>query len=122
MRTVRRVIVAALFVAVWYFGWRFATENSATLSIHLLAIQLEGVSVWVALICAFAGGGVVTGAVMTLVVARTKLVARRYRKAVVGLEAELHQLRNLPLSVEPPAGRVPAPDLDDPVRTLERGA
>ena len=77
---------------------------------------------WVILIGAFAGGGVVTGALMTVVVARTKLVARRYRKAVTGLEAELHQLRNLPLSVEQPASRGPAPDPDDPVRTLERGA
>jgi len=114
--------VAALFVAVWYVGWRFAAENSASMPIHLLAFQLEGVSVWVALICAFAGGGVVAGAVMTIVVARTKLVARRYRKAVVGLEAEVHQLRNLPLSVEPPASRGQAPDLSDPVITLERGA
>ncbi len=122
MRTVRRLMVAALFVAVWYFGWRFAAENSSTVSIHFLAGQLEGVAVWMALICAFAGGAVLTGAAMTLVMARTKLVARRYRKTVQGLEAELHQLRNLPLSVEQPASRGPAPDPDDPVRTLERGA
>ena len=34
--------------------------------------------------------------------ARIRLVSRRYRKAILGLEAEVHQLRNLPLS-EPKA-------------------
>ena len=32
--------------------------------------------------------------------ARLRLEAHRYRKAVRGLEAEVHQLRNLPLTTE----------------------
>jgi hypothetical protein len=32
--------------------------------------------------------------------ARSRLVARRYRREVGGLEAEIHQLRNLPLAAE----------------------
>lgn len=122
MRTVRRLIAAVLFVAVWYFGWRFAAENSSTVSIHLLARQFEGVALWKALIGAFAGGAVGVGAVMALLMTRIKLVVRRYRKMVEGLEGELHQLRNLPLSVEQPAGRDAALDLLAPERTLERGA
>lgn len=121
MRTIRRLFVAALFVAVWYFGWRFAAENSTLVTINFLAGQLEGVVLWAALIGAFASGIVVVGVVMTLRIARTKLVARRYRKMVEGLEAELHQLRNLPLSVEQAAGRGAALDPVTAEQTLERG-
>ena len=85
MRTVRRLLVAALFVAVWYFGWRFAAENASVVSINFLAGQLEGVALWAALIGAFAGGVVVVCAVMLLPMTRTRLVARRYRKMVEGL-------------------------------------
>ncbi len=122
MRTVRRLLVASLFAAVWYFGWRFAAENSSIVSIDLLAGKLEGVALWAALICAFAGGVIVVGAFMLLRLAQTKLVERRYRKMVEGLEAELHQLRNLPLSVERQAGRGAALDPLTPEQTLERGA
>ena len=122
MRTVRRSIEAALFVAVWYFGWRFAAENSSVVSINFLAVQLDGVALWVVLIGAFAGGAVGVGAFMMLAMTRTKLVARRYRKMVEKLEGELHQLRNLPLSATPPEGRGPMLDLEPPERTLERGA
>ena len=122
MRTVRRLIAAVLFLAVWYVGWRFAAENSSTVSIDLLAGKLEGIVLWVALIGAFAGGFAVLGAAMLLPLTRTKLVARRYRKMAEGLEAELHQLRNLPLSAAPSESRGAAPDFEAPERTLERGA
>jgi len=98
MRAIRRLIEAALFVAVWYFGWIFAAENSSLLSINFLAVQVDDVPLWAALISAFAGGAVAVGAFMLLSMTRTRLVARRYRKMVQGLEGELHQLRNLPLS------------------------
>ena len=121
MRTVRRLIGAALFVAVWYFGWRFAAENSSVVSINFLAVQLDGVAFWAALIGAFAAGVVAVGALMMLLMTRTKLVARRYRKMVEGLEGELRQLRNLPLAAAQPESRGVALDLEAPERTLERG-
>jgi hypothetical protein len=37
----------------------------------------------------------------SLKVAQLRLATRRYRKAVHGLESEVHQLRNLPLSPAP---------------------
>ena len=122
MRTVRRLIGAALFVAVWYFGWRFAAENASVVSINFLAVQLDGVPLWAVLVGAFAAGVVAVGAFMMLPMTRTKLVARRYRKMVEELEGELHQLRNLPLSAAQPEGRGPMLDLEPPERTLERGA
>ena len=37
MRAVRRILALGLFVAVLVVGWRLATENSATVSIHYVA-------------------------------------------------------------------------------------
>ena len=63
MRAIRRSIQAALFVAVWYFGWRFAAENSSVVSINFLAVQLEGIALWAALAGTFAGGVVAVGVI-----------------------------------------------------------
>jgi hypothetical protein len=45
----------------------------------------------------FAAGAGAAGLLAVYRLARLGLVNRRYRKAVDGLEAEVHQLRNLPL-------------------------
>jgi uncharacterized membrane protein YciS (DUF1049 family) len=100
MRLVRWVLVAAVFVALLVGGWRFAADNSQVVTIHYLLGQFEGVSIWLALLCAFAAGAVVVGLLGTVGWFKLRLEARRYRKAVQSLEAEVHQLRNLPLTAE----------------------
>ena len=58
-------------------------------------------------IIAFLIGAAVMGLLMMFRMARLSLLARRYRKLANGLEAEIHQLRNLPLATEeggPPRG------------------
>ena len=100
MRTARRVLGLAVFVALLVAGWRFAAENSEVVAIHYLIGQFDGVSVWLALLCAFLAGGVAVGLLGMLGAAKLRLEARRYRKAVKSLEAEVHQLRNLPLTSE----------------------
>lgn len=105
MRTVRRVLGIALFVAILVVGWRLASENSDTVSIHYLAGETDEVLLWAALLSAFALGALTISLVSALQWARLSMVARRYRKAVRKLEAEVHQLRNLPLAAD--AGAVP---------------
>ena len=58
-------------------------------------IQLE---LWEALLCAFGAGFALAGAGWLWSGLRSRMTVRRYRKAVGGLEAEIHQLRNLPLA------------------------
>lgn len=121
MRFVRRLIGLALFVAVLVGGWRFATENSSPVSVSYLVGELGAVPLWAALLVAFGAGMAFTGVVALLQLARVGMVSRRYRKTAHGLEAEVHQLRNLPLSadtaVEPgPAASAPG------AGALERGA
>jgi len=107
MRTARRMLVIAVFVALLIAGWRFASDNSELVTVHYIAGQFEGVSIWLALLCAFAAGAVVVGLLGMVGAAKLRLEARRYRKAVRGLEAEVHQLRNLPLTAEEPVVREP---------------
>jgi uncharacterized integral membrane protein len=100
MRTARWVLVVAVFVGLWVAAWRFATDNSEVVTIHYVFGRFEGVSVWLALLCAFAAGGALVALLGMVGAAKLRLEARRYRKAVRSLEAEVHQLRNLPLTAE----------------------
>jgi uncharacterized integral membrane protein len=120
MRVTRRVVGIALFVALLVGGWRFAADNSQTVSIHYLVGQLDGIAVWTALLIAFAAGAVLVGLLGLLGSAKLRLEARRYRKAVQGLEAEVHQLRNLPLSAEEAEPGEPRDELAS-LGSLERG-
>jgi uncharacterized integral membrane protein len=96
----RRVLVIAVFVALLVAGWRFAADNSQVVTIHYVVGYFEEVSVWLALLCAFLAGASVVALFGMVGAAKLRLEARRYRKAVRGLEAEVHQLRNLPLTAE----------------------
>ncbi len=100
MRLVRRLLGIAVFVALLVAGWRFAAGNSDTVTIHYVFGEVTGVSVWAALIGAFLVGAICAGSLGAYRVAMLGMVTRRYRKAVRGLEAEVHQLRNLPLAAE----------------------
>ena len=52
---------------------------------------------WIVLLGAFGVGALAAGTALFFEIARRSLMSRRYRKAVTGLETELHQLRNLPI-------------------------
>ena len=120
MRWVRRVLVAACFVALLVGGWRFASENSQTVSVHYLVGSLEGVAVWRALLAAFALGAVASAAIGLLRGFRLRLESRRYRKAARELESEVHQLRTLPLAARDEAD--PGSEAEPLLEGLERGS
>jgi hypothetical protein len=106
-------------------GWTFAAEHSERVTIHVPYLMDFEVTHWVALLAAFGIGVAVTGTVAVLRAARQGLVARRYRKMIRDLEAEIHQLRNLPLATEAPAA--PESPVGEevppaPKRALGRGA
>jgi hypothetical protein len=125
MRLARRLLVVAVFGAVFVLTWRFATGNSGVVIIETPVLADIEVSLWIALLVAFSLGAIVAGLVAAYQVARLGLLGRRYRKIIRGLESEVHQLRNLPLTEDEPAlgegvsepGAAPAPR-----RALGRGA
>lgn len=107
MRVVRRLLWVALAALVLVVGWRFASQNGAPVTIDLIVMQLSESPLWVGLVSAFGLGAVCAGLAALYEVTRLGLLARRYRKAMLRLESEIHQLRNLPLSVEEGANHPP---------------
>jgi hypothetical protein len=98
MRTLRRVLVLALVIAVAVLFYLFATANGerVRVAIPLRAEPLE-VALWLALLAASGVGALLAALVLLFELARAGLTARQYRRLVARLESEIHQLRNLPL-------------------------
>ena len=104
MRWIRRLLWIGALVATLVAGWLFAARNAAQVRVdYVLGTTLE-VALWQALLAAFATGALAVGALMLFAAMRHGLVQRRYRKLISGLETELHQLRNLPLTPEVESG------------------
>jgi uncharacterized integral membrane protein len=97
MLWLRRLVVLALFVLLLVGGWRFASRNAEPVHVDYLIGTLVQPG-WAVLLAAFVLGAAATALAMSLHAARLALTARRYRKLAVGLEEEVHQLRNLPLA------------------------
>lgn len=107
MRVARRLLWAGLVALVLVAGWRFASQNETVVSIDLVVLRVGEAPLWAGLLSAFALGALCAGLGALYEVTRLGLLARRYRKAVVRLESEIHQLRNLPLTAD--EGEAPAP-------------
>lgn len=125
MKLLRRLLGVALFIGVLVVGWRFAADHSGLVTVKLPGLAPIEVQLWMALLVASAVGAGVVTALASYRIARLQLVARRYRKLIRGLEAEVHQLRNLPLADEDPQPAGPAAEVEEatsPKRALGRGA
>ncbi|MFQ5418413.1 MAG: LapA family protein [Myxococcota bacterium] len=124
MRIARRLIVLALFLGILVLGWKFAADHETGVVIRVPLSGDTEVSLWIALLTSFGLGVAVTGSLAALRLARQGLLSRRYRAIIRKLEAEIHELRNLPLTTEEPASDDAVFTADAPVpgRTLGRGA
>jgi uncharacterized integral membrane protein len=98
MQTVRRLMALFLFAGLFFIVWRFASTNATEITVELIFFQTPATPIWVVLLIAFGVGALSAGVSLLYLVLKKNLVARRYRKAVRGLESEIHQLRNLPLA------------------------
>ncbi|MBW2541982.1 MAG: LapA family protein [Deltaproteobacteria bacterium] len=94
----RRLLTVAVFVALLVLGWKFAASNGQAVVVHHPAGEFTARALWLVLLVAFGSGVALTAIVASVRGARIRLVARRYRKLVESLQAEVHQLRSLPLS------------------------
>ncbi len=101
MRWVRRILVVSLLVGTWWVGWEFVTRNQQPVSVHYVVGEFAEASLWKVILGAFFSGAGLVVLFTLWSSARSGLVARRYRKALNGLESEIHQLRNLPLAPDP---------------------
>lgn len=96
MRWLRRIVVLAVFVGTLVGGWAFAHRNGDPVHVDYFLGSIDAPH-WAVLLGAFALGAFASGLVGAYQSARLALTARRYRRLALGLEEEVHQLRNLPL-------------------------
>ena len=109
MRAIRRVLAVAAFTGLLVVGWRFAARHPQPVRIDYLLGETGELALWVALLAAFAAGGVLIAILMGYQLVRLGMLARRYRKAAAKLDIEVHELRNLPLAPEAPPEDEPVP-------------
>jgi hypothetical protein len=100
MRIARRVLWIAITAGLVVAGVAFVRRNGAPVPIDLGLAAYPDTPLWQALLAAFAVGAALAGLAALWQVLRLGMLSRRYRKQVARLEAEIHQLRNLPLSAE----------------------
>ncbi len=98
MRWVRRLLWIGALAATLVAGWLFAARNQVPVRVHYIVGETLELALWQALLGAFAAGAFGVAAFTLLAALRHGLVQRRYRKLISGLEAEVHQLRSLPLA------------------------
>jgi uncharacterized integral membrane protein len=107
VKLVRRVLVvllvAAAFVAAYQFG-----KNADPLTVSWFRWTSPPAPTWLVLLVVFGLGVLLTTLLFLYQVTRLSLLARRYRKEVASLEAEVHKLRNLPLAADAGSGLAPA--------------
>jgi len=106
---IRRILGVGLFVGLFVFAWKFGKQNSTIVDVYYGFGTKTGVALGEAIALAFIGGAALACLVMLIPYSRSRMLARRYRKSVERLEKEIHELRNLPLSVESTLG-APAED------------
>lgn len=126
MRTVRRLLALALFVGVLVLGWNFAGQNPEPVQVALPLLEpLPPKPLWLVLVVSFGAGALLVGLVALYDRARLSLTARRWRKTADRLEAEVHQLRNLPLAASrdgvAPPGSGGSPAAPAPERSAQAG-
>ena len=101
MRLARRLLSIVVFVGLLIAGWQFAASNADPVPVHYPGGEFTARALWMVLLVAFGAGVVMATLVAVVRGARIRLVSRRYRKLVDSLQAEVHQLRSLPLSEQP---------------------
>jgi hypothetical protein len=97
MKTARRALSLALFLAAFAAAYQFVGGNADPVQVRLWRWSTPPAALWLVLVAAFAAGAAAALALVSLRLVRASLLARRYRKEVVSLESEVHQLRNAPL-------------------------
>jgi len=101
MTTLLRILYVALVAALLVAAYQFTGRNTDIVSVHLFGWATPPQPLWMLLLAAFAVGFALASLLFSLRLFRSTLLARRYRKAMSSLEAEVHQLRNVPLADGP---------------------
>ena len=100
----------AFFVAILWLGWSFRAENATPIDLDLIWIRFPNVELWRVILVSTGIGAIVSTFFVGFAWMRSRLLNRRYRRAIRRLETELHEMRSLPLRGSEPALVVSAPE------------
>ncbi len=90
-----------LVLAIVLAGTELAQRNATPVDVDFLVGRLVEVRLFWLLVGAFGAGFALALMLAGVELLRLRLLARRYRRLARSLEAEVHQLRSLPLAEEP---------------------
>ena len=97
MKWLRFAVIAVLLMAAVFVGL-LPANNASPVSLHYVVGQSADIPLYWVVLMSFGLGIFVTTVPFSYVLLKRGLIMRRYRKIMSGLEAEVHQLRSLPLS------------------------
>lgn len=104
MRWFRRIFFVVLVGALFFAALRFSSENAEPVMIYYLAGEPAVLALWQALALAACAGALLIAIPLGYLWTRSGLLAWQYRRTMSRQEAEIHQLRNLPLAPPGSAG------------------
>ncbi len=100
MMKLRRLFAGLAIALLVVVARLFPDRNGDLVAVDLLLGSTPLIPLWVVVLGAFGFGALLSAILFGLFLIRSKLLRRRYRKAVADLETEVHQLRTLPISSE----------------------
>jgi uncharacterized membrane protein YciS (DUF1049 family) len=101
---------AACFVALLWLGWSFRVGNETPIDLDLVWVQFHQVELWRVILLAIGIGAVASALCVGFAWLQSRLLNRRYRRAIRRLESELHEMRSLPLTGSEPSLAMSDPD------------
>jgi uncharacterized integral membrane protein len=97
MKWLRLAAIAVLVLAAVFVGL-LPANNALPVSLHYVVGQSPEMPLYWVVLLSILLGIFVASVPLSYLLLKRGLVMRRYRKLMNGLEAEVHQLRSLPLS------------------------
>ena len=95
--------IFGLFVGMLWLGWSFRVGNETPIDLDLIWLRFPEVEIWRVILSAMGFGAIASALLVGFAWLRSRLLNRRYQRAIRRLESELHELRSLPLTgSEPP--------------------
>lgn len=98
MRWFRRILFIVLAGGFFYGAMRFASQNADPVVVDYLTGQTAELELWKALALAVCAGALLTALPLSFLWTRSRMLGWQYRRTMKRQEAEIHQLRNLPLT------------------------
>jgi uncharacterized membrane protein YciS (DUF1049 family) len=92
------IVGGGLFVILLWMGWSFRAGNAGTFDLDLVWIKVADVEIWRGILVSIGLGALGAAILVGFAWLRLRLLNRRYRSTIRKLEAELHQMRSLPLA------------------------